>query len=367
MRDIEDTEEALNSYTGDSLNFWEEKQRELITSVVDYNLTTLKDLIAGKEIDLSPKYQRRYRWDNDRKSRLIESLLMNVPVPPVFLNEDDYGSYSIIDGKQRLSAIYEYMTNQFELKNLEVFADLNGFRFNELPNTLQRVLRTRPTLRGIIILRQSDQDIKYEVFHRLNTGGVSLNPQEIRNNLFPGSLNDLIMELSILPEFHNLLRIKNKERSSIYKGMRDAEFVLRFLTFKDSWSSFSGGMKRHMDEFMKENRNADEKTLNEYKNDFLRTLKIMNNAFGDKSLRRWQSDRKAWRKQILAALFDAQMIACYQFKAEEFEGKTEQISQQLPVFFESENFSKSIQGATNTPSYVQTRIEETIQFLKSFV
>lgn len=82
------------------------RSSELVTSVVDYNLSTLSDLIQGKTIDLNPRYQRRFRWDEARQSRLIESFLMNVPIPPIFLNED---RYSIIDGKQRLMAINEFM------------------------------------------------------------------------------------------------------------------------------------------------------------------------------------------------------------------------------------------------------------------
>jgi len=191
-RDIEESEEILNSHEPDSIEFWEKKQRELITSVVDYNLATLSDLVTTDVINLSPRYQRRFRWDQTRQSRLIESFLMNVPIPPIFLNEDAYGTYSVIDGKQRLITVTEFMRGRLVLQGLEVFSDINGLSFDRLPRTLRQVLRTRPTLRAIIILRQSDQDIKFEVFQRLNTGGVRLNPQEIRNSSYPGPLNNLL-------------------------------------------------------------------------------------------------------------------------------------------------------------------------------
>src|SRR5690606_6822211 len=96
-RDIEETDETLESNEGDPVDFWEQKQRELVTSVVDYNLQGLTDLVSDRAIDLNPTYQRRLRWDQKRQSKLIESFLMNVPVPPVFLNEDEYGQYSVID------------------------------------------------------------------------------------------------------------------------------------------------------------------------------------------------------------------------------------------------------------------------------
>ena len=246
-RDIEESEEVLDSNEGDPVNFWEKKQKELVTSTVDYNLGTLADLVNSKAIDLSPEYQRRFRWDDTKKSRLIESFLMNVPVPPIFLNEDTYGQYSVIDGKQRLQAITEFFQGRLQLKGLKIFYDVNGATYYDLPAPLQTVIKTRPTLRSIIILRQSDVDIKFEVFQRLNTGGVQLNPQEIRNSTYPGPLNNMILELSVNKKFHALLGIRNREKSAIYKEMRDAELVLRYLTFKDTWQSFSGGMKRYMD------------------------------------------------------------------------------------------------------------------------
>ena len=117
--DIE--EKAFEEEDQTPLHFWEEKQREVILSVVDYNLGSLADLIDGKTIDLSPKYQRRDRWNSKRQSKLIESFLMNVPVPPIFLNEDKYGKYSVIDGKQRLSAIHGFMRGRFRLEGLQIF------------------------------------------------------------------------------------------------------------------------------------------------------------------------------------------------------------------------------------------------------
>jgi len=109
QQDLEESDDILDFVEPESVGFWEKKQRELVTNTVDYNLSTLSTLIKDKVIDLDPEYQRRERWDAQRQSRLIESFLMNVPVPPVFLNEDEYGSYSVIDGKQRLTAIHEFL------------------------------------------------------------------------------------------------------------------------------------------------------------------------------------------------------------------------------------------------------------------
>ena len=252
-RDIEEFEDVLDYTEPDPFEFWQDKQKELLTSVVDYNLRTIADLVTSESIDLSPRFQRRFRWSGDRQSQLIESFLMNVPVPPIFLNEDIYGKNSVIDGKQRLFSVLEFFRGRLILEGLTVFSDINGSSIDDLPGELARILRTRPTLRAVIILKQSDQDVKYEVFQRLNTGGMRLNPQEIRNSAFPGPLNNLILSLSGEPEFHGLLGIKNKARSSIYQEMRDAEFVLRFFAFRSSWQNFSVGMKKRMDDYLADN------------------------------------------------------------------------------------------------------------------
>jgi hypothetical protein len=162
-RDIEETDELLEAEEAAPVKFWEEKQRELLTSVVDYNLSTLSDLVKAKTIDLQPKYQRRFRWDENRQSKLIESFLMNVPVPPVFLNEDKYGQYSVIDGKQRLTAIHDFMMGRLRLRNLEVFADINNLRLMSCPPIFRLSSRRgrRSALLSCFVSRTSTSSSRY--------------------------------------------------------------------------------------------------------------------------------------------------------------------------------------------------------------
>jgi len=354
-RDIEESDALLDSNEGDPINFWEEKQRELVASQVDYNLGTLTDLIQTKAIDLSPAYQRRFRWDEVRQSKLIESFLMNVPVPPIFLNEDRYGQYSVIDGKQRLNAIFEFLRGRLRLKGLEIFSDINGKSFDSLPLELQTVIKTRPTLRAVIILRQSDEDVKFEVFQRLNSGGVLINPQEIRNSTYPGPLNDMILDLSINKKFHALLGIKVKEKSAIYQEMRDAELVLRYLTLRENWEDFSGGIKRAMDHYMSSNAKMNPEKIEEARNDFLQTLDIVEACFGELAFKRWLPERGAWKQQILAALYDAEMLACKDISIDRAFSERKQIIDRLKNVFTDKEFSKSISANTNTPSFLRTR------------
>ena len=356
-RDIENLPDDLDSSDGDTVQFWEQKQRELVTSVVDYNLSSLVDLIQDNSIDLSPDYQRRFRWDATRQSRLIESFLMNVPIPPIFLNEDSYGKYSIIDGKQRLSAVHEFLRGRLKLSGLQVFSDINGFSYDDLPPTLQRVINTRPTMRAVIILRQSDADVKFEVFQRLNTGGVSLNPQEIRNSAFSGPFNDLLVELSGADAFHRMLGIKQKDRSAIYREMRDVEFVLRYFTFRDIWDSFAGGMRRYMDHYMAEHRNMTAEARDSAKTDFLSTIDVVEAAFGNHAFRRWLPEKNNWKSQILASLFDAQMFGCAGLDHQKILRHQDRINDEFKRLFSDYEFLRAINAATNTPSYFKVRVK----------
>lgn len=363
----EELDELDEDSPPDPVGFWEHKQRELVTSVVDYNLDTLAGLVKSKKIDTSPKYQRRFRWDAKRQSALIESFLMNVPVPPIFLNEDQYGTYSVIDGKQRLTAISEFLAGRLTLTGLKVFSDINGSTFDDLPDELQNVLRIRPTLRAQIILRQSDKDIKFEVFRRLNTGGVRLNAQEVRNSAFPGPLNDLILKLSESKHFHVLLNISNKAKSALYQEMRDAEFVLRFFAFRKEWRNFSGGMKRQMDDFMLANQRAPQSFLEEIETDFVKTVAAVEAAFGRHAFRRWMPEKGQWRKPVLASLYDAEMFACRGLSATKLLAAQSQIVAGTKSLFKDVEFRKAVDSATNTPAFFKDRIRTMRDFLRTTI
>src|ERR1700728_2385667 len=221
-------------------------QESLVLQMADLSLRTISDMVADEAIDIAPHYQRRERWSIEKQSALIESFLLNVPVPPVYLSEDEYGVYSVIDGKQRITAIHKFLTGEFALKDLYELPELGGRTFERLPAELRRTLTVRPYLRVVTLLKQSDPELKYEVFRRLNTGGERLEQQEVRNVVFRGKLNDLIYKLAEEPFLKQQLKIYNT-KSAAYVDMTDAEYVLRFLTLRVNWSKFSGSLARSMD------------------------------------------------------------------------------------------------------------------------
>jgi hypothetical protein len=150
----------------------------------NFFLPQINSLIKGKEvINLRPEYQRRLRWPKKKKSKLIESLLLNIPIPPIFLYESDLARYEVMDGQQRLNAIHDFLENNFALTGLDELSFLNGKRYNKLPPKLRRSL-DRASISAIVLLQETKSDqsdpfiVRRYVFERLNTGGESLNPQE---------------------------------------------------------------------------------------------------------------------------------------------------------------------------------------------
>lgn len=337
---------------------WLQAQRDLITTTLDYNLQTIAALVDDGRIDLSPSFQRRDRWDVRRRSLLIESFLMNVPLPPVFLNEDEYGQYSIIDGKQRLTTVSEFLRDGFALEGLGIFYEANGLRFSQLDRSLQSVLQTRASLRAIILLRLSDPLIKYHVFQRLNTGGVRLNAQEVRNVTFAGAFNDRIVEASSYEPFTELLGIggANRQKSVLWQQMRDVELVLRYLVLRDRWQHFGGSLGGAMNFYLAENLNSSPIDQKASIDDFKLTIDKVFTVFGKTAFRRFDPDTGKSRRQVLATLFDAQMIAVRPHSTDSLTAARSEIIQGMNNLFKDEEFVKSIGSQTNTPRYVRTRI-----------
>lgn len=357
---------ALGSPTEIERRF-DQSQNDLVLQTSDFSLQGLKDMVDSHIIDLSPKYQRRERWGVERQSELIESFLLNVPVPPIYLAEEDYGVYSIIDGKQRITAVADYLNNSFALKGLGEFSELNGARFRDLPKTLQSALKVRPYLRVITLLKQSHARLKYEVFIRLNRGGISLNNQEIRNVAFRGPLNDAIYQAGENTLLREALKIDGP-KSAAFQQMQDAEYVLRFLTLHSSWERFSGSLSRSMDDFMFDHRDIDGPNLAALIEPFGVAIARTAMLWGNVAFQRWDGQR--WRQQALAGLYDAQMIAATLLTEAELVAispkQSHIIAATLELFSDAE-FEEAVRIGTNTPSRIKYRIDRVYNLLISFL
>lgn len=206
------------------------RDRRVFTQPYDLVVEALMKQISGKTIFLRPlserpNFQRRYVWPNKLASRLIESILLNVPIPPCYLSQNEDFELDVIDGQQRLFSIYRFMENQTPLSGLEVLTELNGLRFHEIPPKMQRQLKTH-TLRCVLITNESHPEIKFDVFERLNTNTIPLNAQELRNCIYRGALNSYLQEAVTYKPWLSILGRREPD-----KRMRDEELVLRFLAF----------------------------------------------------------------------------------------------------------------------------------------
>ncbi len=202
----------------------------LYTQPYDLVVTSLLGQIEDGTVHLRhiserPRFQRRYVWPDRLASRLIESILLNVPIPPCYFAQNDDYKLDVIDGQQRIYSVYRFVENQFKLRDLEILTHLNGKAFFELPGPMARKIETY-TLRCVVVTNDSDPDIRFEVFERLNTNTVPLNAQELRNSISRGALIDLLGDLV---EYSPWLRILN--RKSPDSRMRDEEMILRFFAF----------------------------------------------------------------------------------------------------------------------------------------
>ena len=345
---------------------FEEAQRSLVLQSSDLSLDSVSGMVESGAIDVQPEFQRRERWTQAQSSALMESFLLNIPVPPVYLAEEEFGRYSVIDGKQRITSINQFLTNTLALTNLSRFTQIEGLRFSQLPSELANALRVRPYIRVVTLLRQSDPETKYEVFHRLNSGGEALNAQEIRNVLFRGPFNDLLLKLSSNPFLRNRLKITGT-RSVAYKTMQDVEYVLRFFTIDQYWRSFNGDFRKSMNSYMAEHRDADEKFIKAREAEYVQAITACNKIFSGNAFQRFE--RGQWRNQTLGALYDAQMVAINTFSKPQIEAMVKnrtQVVKQYKTLFADDQFNTAIRTATNTPTRLEYRIEKTIDCLAEF-
>lgn len=297
------TDEELNSrYAKGEIRIVTEQARYPLAGI----LGMLKEEIEGEggnrepRYKLDPEYQRRHRWSVERKSRLIESFLMNVPVPPVFLYERDLARFEVMDGRQRLTALSDFYADKFELAGLQHWSDLDGRRYSQLPSKVRDGIDRR-YISSVILLKETAAGeeqaamLKKMVFERLNSGGVKLGSQETRNAVYDGPLNRLCLELSESEKFRRMWGIpldpKPEERDAdeevddtidesttagthMFEKMEDVELVLRFFAYRKI-GEFKAGLNKiseFLDRFIVAGNKFPQEGLAEYRSMFEATV-----------------------------------------------------------------------------------------------
>lgn len=265
----------------------------IVTEQARYPIDSITTMLDTKKYKLNPEYQRRKRWDNLRKSRLIESFIMNVPIPPIFLYEVSYSEYEVMDGLQRLTTIYDFYKNEFVLEGLLYWKELNGMSYADLPDAVQKGIDRR-YLSSIVLLqetaksREEAASLKQIVFERLNSGGEKLEAQEIRNALYNGPFNQVCIRLAEKKEFKEMWGIvgfdsKENSASESYRKMEDVELVLRFFAYRfiDKLSGYT--VEKFLDEYLKQANNFDIKTIHQLEKLFIETIETIFTVFGKKA------------------------------------------------------------------------------------
>lgn len=303
----------------------------IVTEQARYPLATIVGMINSGNYELKPEFQRRYRWDAKRQSRLIESFIMNVPIPPIFLYEDRYSHYEVMDGLQRLTAIFEFYTDVLVLEGLDQWPELNKRRYSQLPDQVRRGIDRR-YLSSIILLQETAKDeaeaqrLKQLVFERINSGGVKLEAQESRNAIYNGPLNELCIKLSrnrylckcwgipepTKDELENERPSKKLQDNEDYRKMNDVELVLRFFAYRQRLNQQkSGNLSIYLDNFLKYGNKWDKDVRDGLEDLFEKTIQLVYEVFEEKAfwVMRPNKSKWSWYKRPTTVVYDPLMFA----------------------------------------------------------
>ncbi len=332
-------------------------ERRLVTQPLDLSVQTLCDQWR-EELLILPDIQREYVWDSGKASRLVESLLLNIPIPVLYFAETDEAKYEIFDGHQRTKSITRYINNEFALTGLAVLREHKGKRFHELPIKDQRFLRMR-TLRVILISNESHPNMKFEIYERLNTGSILLNAQELRNSIYRGPLNNLLHDLAKEPIFRGLIGTKLPR-----PRMVDEEMILRFFAMRGGLPNYRPSLKRFLNEFAEIGRNLNSNQISDLRSIFFRTVSLIHEFMGSSAFRVLDSEGNREENTVNRALFEAQMLAFSWVVRGDEQVEPATVRRNLAGLFDDELFLDSIQRATGDRSRTLKRVRETAQTLE---
>jgi len=344
-------------------------QKKVIWQPKDFSIRELYMMFKEGDLDPRPKFQRYFVWDDKKSSRLIESILLEVPIPNIYLAEDENGKYSVIDGQQRLTSFINFVDGQLTLKGLAVLSDLNGKKFNVLDSESKSKYQ-KSTIHTILIKKESQKDIRFEIFERLNTGSVKLNDQELRNCMFRGSYNDFLNELSHDNDFLELMGLKEP-----HDRMLDRELILRFFSiFHKTYLRYEQPMKIFLNDEMRERMNLSDSEKAELKNTFKKSVELTRLIFGKNAFKRFIAGNEkdpngTWEgRRINKALFDVVMYGFTDYEKHQIVPKIDAIREEMIwLMTHDQGFIDAIMISTNDKSKVLERFEKWMKSLRDIV
>lgn len=351
-----------------------DERQHIATDRMDFSIGELVNMYEQQELIIHPEYQRLFRWTDTQKTALIESILLGIPIPPIFVAEDENGIWEVVDGLQRLStlvsffgklksdnAVNEYnafdednddveiinTNNKWCLEKGDILKSLEGFNVDSLP--LKYVLNIkRSSLRVEILRGQSRVTMKYELFKRLNSNGTKLTAQEIRNAIYRGldsSVNKLVEKLSKNPAFVSLTSLTKQKKKELY----DQELVLRFMAFYDKNTEINNNTAKILDDFMERSVNDSQFDCSMYENIFNKTiilLEELNDTFVFKNA----------NNAFVPAYFEAIMLGVAN-NIEAYSNDTVLLSNKIKELKESQEFKQYMGSASNSKKRIERRLE----------
>lgn len=337
------------------------ESNEIRTEAVDFSFGEILNLHRDGEIVIRPEYQRLFRWTMEQRSRLIESILLRLPIPPIFLIEDENGVLELIDGLQRTSSVLQFLDHEaieqeeLVLTGCDILQEINGMKFGDFSTSIRLRLKRTP-IRAVIIKRSGDDYVKYEMFKRLNTGGSLLSAQEIRNcssrmlsggAVFYGMLQELASDLNFKTATGRISEPDMERRA-------DEELVLRYFAVRSYQDGFAGNVREWLDNFMEDilfNRLGVEPDRAEFE----RFFSFVATKFGDTAFSRSRNGQ-AFGK-LAPAYFEAVVGAL----ADHFDAleavAPHELQQKLSDAFESPEFKAASGPGANSKGKMEQRIE----------
>ena len=320
-------------------------------------ISLLSTRIDHGEIDLAPDFQRLARiWDNGRKSRLIESILLRIPLPVIYVASDMQESWAVVDGLQRLTTIHDFMKGEFALSGLEYLVQFDFKRFEDLPRSMQRRIEETELVVNII-QPGTPEEVMFNIFSRINTGGLTLNGQEIRHALNKGPARGFLKELALSEAF-----ITATTGSVSDTRMAGRECALRFLAFRfTNWRVYgTNDLDGFLNAAMQRINSLSKNDLDSYRADFERAMKTANSIFGNDAFRK-RYDESAPRSPISKALFETWAVTLAELDDDErsllIKRRFDVQSAFIDLMLHDREFEVAVSYSTGSPGRVHKRFQ----------
>lgn len=274
VREVRNNLPLLKTFSDEEVEDQIQRERkEVRYDIADLTAEIVARKLRNKDIYV-PDYQRDLIWPLSQQSRLIESLVLSLPIPFIFCSDMKSGSLEIVDGSQRLRTILSYFDDEFELQDLEILDKLNGYKYSDLPEAQKKKLNNRP-VRMMILEENEDYNLRFNIFHRLNTLGKKLTDAQIRRGAFPGKFLDLIRDLSDLEIFKELCPLRSLRDSH---GERQ-ELALRFFAYSDRYKEFTHDVAAFLNDYLVEKNSSRTLPKVRMEREFTETLSFVRGNF----------------------------------------------------------------------------------------